>query len=55
MKVDIEGSELTALPQWIESGALDKVGLADFHICSFWTQVRELASILLNFSIISLS
>jgi len=25
LKVDIEGSELTALPQWIESGALDKV------------------------------
>ena len=24
-KVDIEGSELDALPQWIESGALDKV------------------------------
>ena len=25
LKVDIEGSELTALPEWIESGALDKV------------------------------
>ena len=30
MKVDIEGSELTALPQWIESGALDKVGRLTF-------------------------
>ena len=30
MKVDIEGSELTALPQWIESGALDKVGPLTF-------------------------
>ena len=50
MKVDIEGSELTALPQWIESGALDKVGrititllkflfnieLVDFHIAEFY-------------------
>lgn len=25
LKVDIEGAELAALPQWIESGALDKV------------------------------
>ena len=24
-KVDIEGHELDALPQWIESGALEKV------------------------------
>ena len=24
-KVDIEGSELGALPEWIESGALEKV------------------------------
>ena len=24
-KVDIEGSELEALPEWIESGALEKV------------------------------
>ena len=27
IEVDIEGSELTALPQWIESGALEKVTL----------------------------
>ena len=25
LKVDIEGSELDALPEWIESGALEKV------------------------------
>jgi hypothetical protein len=25
LKVDIEGSELTALPQWMESGALEHV------------------------------
>ena len=33
LKVDIEGSELTALPQWIESGALDKV---TFIFCSIF-------------------
>ena len=37
-KVDIEGSELGALPEWIESGALEKVdpktryGLGKLHI-----------------------
>ena len=36
LKVDIEGSELTALPQWIESGALDKV---TFICCSSFSNV----------------
>ena len=35
MKVDIEGSELTALPQWIESGALDKVGRITITLLKF--------------------
>ena len=37
LKVDIEGSELTALPEWIESGALDKVrpSLCNL-ICDLW-------------------
>ena len=53
MKVDIEGSELTALPQWIESGALDKVGLAEFLISFFgprWVKVGFHIAEFFNFS-----
>jgi hypothetical protein len=42
LKVDIEGSELTALPQWLESGALEHVEqlAMELHLPSIHQQKR---------------
>ena len=58
-KVDIEGSELGALPEWIESGALEKVdkerdvlwAWKDSYLTSQFAKTRILTSLasLLNY------
>ena len=42
-KVDIEGHELDALPEWIESGALEKVFLLKIRLNPSILKVGQLA------------